>query len=112
MTVQQHCPHFTPALKRPPNKFSNPEGHALWARATMLQHIPGVKPETLQDEFESINDAMHNFVYESGYCPNLEKEKYEKACINRKELGLAEEDEEDEEEELQEPELCPSIEGK
>ena len=112
MTVQQHCPHFTPAFKRPPNKFSNPEGHALWARATMLQHIPGVKPETLQDEFESINDAMHHFVYESGYCPNLEKEKYEKACINRKELGLAEEDEEDEEEELQEPELCPSIEGK
>ena len=112
MSTKPHCPVFKPAFKKIPNKFSQPERHELWATSTMLIYTPGAHPDTILDGFENTDEAMKHFVYESGYCPNLEKDNYEKAIINRKELGLQEEGDEDEEDEFKEPELCPSVESK
>ena len=113
MSTKPHCPVFSPSFKKAPNKYSSPERHELWAKMTMLIYTPGANPETILAGFENVDEAMEYFVNKSGHCPNLEKKAYEKACINREELGLREEDEEEleDDDELQEPELCPSVEG-
>ena len=72
-----HIPHPTPLFRYAPNK-SNVEYFQLYCKTKILLHLPGVRPDDLEDSNESIEKKMDKFV-NTNYCPSIVRNEYLKS---------------------------------
>ena len=107
MSTTEHFPDFRPGFKKTPNKVQK-ERFERWATTKMLIYTPGAHPDTILDGFATVEEAMKDFVENSGFCPNHIKDEWE---IANEDKECKNEDSDDEEDSNEFPELFPTVEG-